>query len=78
MSRWKSEVEAKFGSEWADTQFNFETLSKRRPVEKGCKEEDAGGGRTRYQCKVATTACKGPPPRGDGQPAGRGSDAGRR
>jgi hypothetical protein len=76
--RWQSEAVAKYGSDWSDVAFNFETLRKRHPVEDGCKGEDAGGGRTRYQCKVTTTACKKPAPRaGEPQPV-RGAGAGGR
>jgi hypothetical protein len=58
--RWQAEALGKYGSDWSDIPFNFKTLRDRRPVEDGCKGQDAGGGRTRYECKVATTACKGP------------------
>lgn len=64
--RWKVEVDTKFGADWGDTWFNFQTLRERHPVEESCKEEDLGAGRMRYHCKVETTACKKPP-----APAGR-------
>lgn len=60
--RWEAEVGSKFGPEWADTWFNFETMRERRPVEQGCKEEDVGASRIRHRCKVAAIACKKPPP----------------
>ena len=60
--RWLAQVRSQFGAEWGERYFNFETMRDRRRVEDDCKEEDAGGGRTRYQCKVATTACKKPDP----------------
>jgi hypothetical protein len=60
--RWEAEVKSKFGPEWADTWFNFQTMRERRPVEEGCKEEDLGVGRTQHHCKVAAIACRKPPP----------------
>ncbi len=60
--RWEAEVKSKFGPEWADTWFNFQTMRERRPIEEGCKGEDLEAGRTRHHCKVAATACKKPPP----------------
>jgi hypothetical protein len=60
--RWEAEVKTKFGPEWADTWFNFQTMRERHPVEEGCKGEDLGAGRTRHHCQVAAMACKKPPP----------------
>jgi hypothetical protein len=58
--RWQTEVNGRVGQEWGESYFNFETMRDRRPAEVACKEEDAGGGRVRYQCLAAATPCKKP------------------
>jgi hypothetical protein len=68
--QWESDVKAKYGPDWADMSFNFGSdMRERRPAEEGCKEENAGTDRVRYQCKVATVACRKPQPAESAQPA---------